>query len=518
MGKTRHSVEKAQATIDPPHTRLDKSLDKNIETLHGIFHDSFDIVFRPIHLPDLGEILILFVNGLVNSDSLDSAVLKPLIFEGDTMKLRTNCSLHQIIKHQLIAIAQTKTAFTIDEIVMEILSAKVAILADGEQQAIIADLHGFQTRTVTEPSSEVAIRGPKEGFTEFLLTNTSLIRRKIVHPGLKMEHFTLGTVTHTSIAVAYIKDIASEPMVDEVRRRISAIEIDSVIDTAYIEEFIEDATFSPYPTIQNTERPDVVATTLLDGKIAIMADGSPNALIVPVSFWAALQSSEDYYERFIFSTCIRLLRLMMYTISLVLPSFYVAITTYHQQLLPTPLLFSIAAAREGIPFPTMIEALIMEFMFEGLREAGLRLPKPVGPAVSIVGALVIGETAVQAGIVSAPMVIIIALTGICSFAIPKFNFGIAHRLLRFPILIMSGVFGIFGLTMGCIFVLIHLVCLRSFGEPYLSPIAPQIFSEMKDSIVRIPRWMMTTRSEFSESTTNRISQRQPANRFSRRRR
>jgi hypothetical protein len=274
------------------------------------------------------------------------------------------------------------------------------------------------------------------------------------------------------------------------------------LGSGYIEEFIEDAPFSPFPQIQNTERPDVVCASLAEGKIAIVVDNTPFVLIVPMTFWTGLQAAEDYYERFLYTTFIRWVRFALLNIALFFPSLYVAITTFHPQLLPTNLIISVAAAREGIPFPAVVEAIIMEFMFEALREAGIRLPKPVGSAVSIVGALVIGQAAVQAGIISAPMVIVVAATGIASFGIPRYNLGIAYRMLRFPILILAGMLGIFGVIVGAISILIHLVTLRSFGVPYLSPLAPRGNGSLKDVLVRAPRWSMNERPTFIKGKDN----------------
>lgn len=248
--------------------------------------------------------------------------------------------------------------------------------------------------------------------------------------------------------------------------------------------------------MNNTERPDGVASALNEGRIAIIIDGTPFVLLLPTVFIHFLQSTEDYYERFLYPTVIRLLRLLVFFTALLAPSIYVAITTYHQEMIPTPLLISIVASRTGVPFPSVLEALLMEITFEALREAGLRLPRPVGQAVSIVGALVIGEAAVQAGLVSRAMVIVVALTGIASFIIPAYNMGISIRLLRFPVMFLAGSFGMFGITFAFLALLIHLSSLRSFGIPYLSPITPINLSGLKDSIFKVPEWMKNKRSTF----------------------
>lgn len=277
------------------------------------------------------------------------------------------------------------------------------------------------------------------------------------------------------------------------QKKNQKIKIDAVLESGYIEEFIEDDTYSPFPQAQYTERPDTVAAQLLEGRFAIFTDNTPFVLTGPITFWRLMQASEDYYERYLMSNLIRWLRYMFLFVALYLPAIYVAVITYHQDLMPTNLMFSVASAREPIPFPAIIEALIMEISFEALREAGVRLPKTIGQTVSILGALVIGTAAVEAGIVSAPMVIIVSLTGIASFTIPRFNLAISIRMLRFPLMFLASIFGIFGIMLGTIILVLHLCNLQSFGIPYLSGISPFKRDEVKDIFVRAPWWTMTRR-------------------------
>jgi hypothetical protein len=472
---------------------LSADISINMNTLKGAFQNCSDVVFHPIQNNMQIKMLVVYIDGLVDTKTLDQVVLKPTIFEGTPDGLESASSLRQVVEKQLIAIGQVKSVGTIKDVIDGVLKSNVSILVDGMDRALVADLKGYEKRAIEEPAAEMAVRGPREGFTETLRVNTSLIRRRIKSSRLKMESVSLGELTQTDIAIAYIEGIAPESVLEEVRNRVSRIQIDGILDSGYVEDFIEDVPFSPFPQVQNTERPDVVCANLLEGRVAIFVDTTPFTLIVPMTFWTGLQAAEDYYERFVYTTAVRWLRMILLNMSLLLPSFYVAVTTYNHQLIPTNLLISIAAAREGVPFPTMIEAFIMEGMFEGLREAGVRLPKPVGSAVSIVGALVIGQAAVQAGIISAPTVIVVATTGISSFAIPRYNLGTAYRLLRFPILILAGTLGLLGIAVGATCILIHLVNLRSFGLPYLTPAAPQIPRNLIDILIRGPRWSMTHR-------------------------
>jgi spore germination protein KA len=286
----------------------------------------------------------------------------------------------------------------------------------------------------------------------------------------------------------YIKEVANDKIVEEVHKRLDNIDIDGILESGYIEELIQDETFTPFPTMINTERPDIVAAGLLEGRIAILVDGTPFALLLPALFVHFFQASEDYYQRFDIGTLLRMLRYLSFFLTLLVPSVYVAATTFHQEMLPTPLLISLAAQREGVPFPAVVEAMMMEVTFEILREAGVRMPRAVGQAISIVGALVLGEAAVQAGIVSPVMVIVVSITAISSFVSPTFNMAIATRIIRFIFMLLAATFGLYGIAVGLLAMALHLCSLRSFGIPYMSPMAPLIAADQRDTIIRFPHW------------------------------
>ncbi|WP_219838400.1 spore germination protein [Paenibacillus sp. R14(2021)] len=472
-----------------PQDHFYASLKDNEAMLRTIFSGCSDICFQLLPLSADSSLLFVYILGVVDTKTVVPGLFQSWVTERagrDGESIAANA----LIKQYFAAVHTLETTEDCKTFVEAVLQGNLGILLNGEKQALYVDICGTDHRGVEEPSSENAIRGPRESFTETIFINLNLIRRRIQTPRLKSESIIAGKLSKTKISLMYIDGIAKPDMIALVKERLSRIKIDSVLESGYIEEFIEDKSFSPFPQIQNTERPDIVAAALLEGKAAIVTDGTPYVLIVPMTFWTAFQSVEDYYERFIYATLIRWTRFSLFFVSLYLPSMFVAITTFHPQLLPTNFLYSITMAREGVPFPSVIEALLMEFLFEGLREAGIRLPQVVGSAVSIVGALVIGQAAVQAGIVSAPMVIIVSMTGIASFAIPRYNMGIAFRILRFPLLILSGSLGLYGIAMGTIIILIHLVRLESFGVPYMSPIAPLQLDELKDTLIRAPRWGM----------------------------
>ncbi|OCT13577.1 spore gernimation protein GerA [Paenibacillus pectinilyticus] len=447
--------------------KVSESMTINQDVMHEVFQNCADVVIRPLKLPDQANILLVYIEELTDSNKLEEII--------------SAC----MISREVDRLTQFKMEVHYSEIIAKVLKGCTAIFLDGNPFGYMAELTAFKQRAINEPSNEASIRGPREGFTEDLKTNLSMIRRKISNSKLKFENLQAGELTHTSFVVAYIEDKVKPELLQEVRARLQAFHTNQLLDSGYIEEFIEDKSLSLFPQIQNTERPDTVSASLLAGKVAIIVDGSPNALLLPMTFWAGFQAAEDHYERFLYVSAVRLLRFLLAIMSCLVPSIYVALTTFHPQMIPLALMLSISAAREGIPFPSVIETLLMELMFEGLREAGLRLPKAIGSAVSIVGALVIGEAAVQAGFISAPIVMIVAGTGIASFAFPSYSLALPFRMLRFPLLISGGVLGLYGIAIGIMFIMIHLVTLKSFGMPYLKPVAPIGATFWKDTLIRM---------------------------------
>ncbi len=511
-------MKKFRWLTEPKHNKISRKktnqkvgleLDKNINLLKVLFNDCSDVVFRPFQAGNL-KVCILFVDGFIDSSSIEVNGIKQILNEIGKEELNAD----ELMKH-IIAISSVSKTSDLDEAVKSVLKGNTVLFVDGAANALIFDAKGGDRRGVEEPQTETAIRGPREGFTEILRVNTALIRHKIRSNRLKILSMDIGNETNTELAILYIEGLASPDLIDEVLTRLKRINIDGILDSGYIEEFIEDSPWSMFPQIQNTERPDTVAANLLEGRVAIIADGTPFVLIVPATFWQFLQASSDYYNRFHISIFLRLLRVVLLFLALELPSIYVAVTTYHQEMIPTKLLLSIAASREAIPFPGIIEALIMEISFEALREAGIRLPQIVGQAVSILGALVIGQAAVEAGIVSTPIVIIVSITGIASFTMPRYNMAISIRLLRFPLMILSGLFGLYGIIIGTMILVTHLCKLRSFGVPYFWPLAPMSFESLKDVFIRVPWWAMDERPDpfiqgDSKRQSENLSPRQPA--------
>lgn len=479
------------------HNAIDKfkdvpirpTIEENNKIMEELFKDSSDIVLRDFEIENGPKALLCYVDGMVTTSAVDAAMKALMILEGGEF------TIDLITEHTLPVVQASKIQFY-KELLMNLLSGDSVLFVDGQDKAVCLGLRGGERRSVSEPETETVVRGPREGFNEHLRTNTSLVRTKIKSPRLKMKSFVIGTETNTNVILTYMAGIANPKLLDEVEDRLSRIHIDGVLESGYIEEFIQDQGYSPFPQMQTTERPDTVAAALLEGRVAILVDGTPFALIAPFGFWQWLQASEDYYERFMVGTLLRWLRLFSLFFALFSPALYIAVSTYHPEMIPTSLLLSIAASREAIPFPAVVEALIMELSFEALREAGVRLPRIVGQAVSILGALVVGQAAVQAGIVSAAMVIVVSMTGIASFTLPRYNAAIAIRMLRFPIMLLASIFGLLGIMIAAMVVVGHLAKLSTFGVPYLAPVTPIDTSDMKDIMVRAPWWKMRKRPRY----------------------
>lgn len=478
-----------------------ESLNLNIDALKTELGYSTDFIVRQVEFNGTA-LAVFYIEGLADGDVIQQSVLKPISEElkENQYPLET---LIDTLCTKILTNAQVSGRFERKDLITAILSGDTLLLLDGCQEGIIIGTKGWVDRGVTEPSSQNVVRGPKDAFTETLRVNTALIRRRVKHPSLRIETKQIGRLTVTDIAIVYIDGVVDPKVVKEVHSRLDDINIDSILETGYIEEFIQDKTFTPFPTIYNSERPDAVVASILEGRVAIIVDGTPFVLTVPTLFIEFFQASEDYYQRADFASLIRLLRFMSFLMAMLVPAAYTAVTTFHQEMLPTSLLISLAANREGVPFPTVIEVIIMEVTFEILREAGIRLPKAVGTAISIVGALVIGEAAVTAGLVSPAMVIVVSFTAITSFVIPSYNMGIAVRMIRFAFIFLAATFGLYGIVLGAIILVLHLCSLNSFGIPYMASVGPFHLSDQKDSLIRLPWTLMKTRPSYIKTNPTR---------------
>ncbi|MFE4427428.1 spore germination protein [Peribacillus butanolivorans] len=487
---------------------LKTSLEGNIQHVKQQLGNSEDIVIREIQIGKEGifKACIFYTDGLVDTSSIQNFIMESLMLDinpDQEQMISYQQNVLQVLKGRILAVGDIQDVTKFSSLFTSLLSGDVILLLDGYAQGFTIGMRGGKDRGVMESTTETVVRGPKEGFTENLRTNTALIRRKIKTPQLWLESKKIGKLTKTDVAIMYIDGIVNDKVVKEVHRRLDRIDIDGILESGYIEELIQDETHTPFPTMYYSERPDVIAAELLEGKVAILVDGTPIVLVVPALFVSFIHSAEDYYQRADIATLIRLLRFFTIIIALLGPSLYIAITTFHQEMLPTRLLISLSAQREGVPFPAFIEALMMEVAFEILREASLRMPKAIGQAISIVGTLVIGTAAVEAGIVSAAMVIVVAITAISSFVLPSFTISMSIRMLRFPMMALAASFGLFGIIVGVIALVLHMCSLRSYGVPYMSPFAPFIGEDMKDTLIRVPRWGMFARPRLISQKNNK---------------
>lgn len=487
--KSLKSILRFRRSIPPVihHSELEPlpdftpNLNYNLFHMKDTFADCSDIVFHSFRIGGQTEAVLIYIDGLTDTELLDQQVLTPL-------KESSVCDqdMEDILRH--IAVSSKKSVQSLTDAAEEITAGNSVLIIDQLTNGLSFGLTKWEKRSIEEPSAESVVRGPREGFVESIRDNTAMLRRKIKSPHLKMKTWNIGHYSQTRVIVAYMEGIADPVLIEEIANRLQRIDIDAILDSEYIEEMIEDHPYSPFPQFLKTERPDVAGANLMEGRVVILVDGTPMSLVAPVTFFSLLQSPEDYYQRYWISTAIRWLRYLFLLVALLGPSFYVAIVSFHQEMIPTTLVLTMATSRAQVPFPALVEAILMEITFEALREASARLPKQVGAAVSIVGGLVIGQAAIQAGLVSSPMVIVVAITGIASFLIPDYSTGASVRLLRFPIIALSGFLGLFGLLLGVILLLIHLLSLRSLGVPYLEPLAPLKTRQLGDVLVKSPIW------------------------------
>jgi len=496
--ETAHKVPTPQPVKEEEDVPLSPDIRKNIARLKATLGGSDDIVFREFKINNASELeaALIFIDGLTNKDHLQRDLLAPLmLFANQTGQAEWASGRRgfEALKSRLLTMTEIKDASTLRECIEAVLAADAVLLIEGSERAILLGVKTWEHRPVMEPTSERIVRGPRDGFNELFKSNIALVRRRIKSPYLRVKYARVGRRTQTDIAIMFEEALADPALVTEVYRRMQFMDVDGILDSGYIEQYIEDSPYSPFPQVQHTERPDRVAAALLEGRVAILVDGTPFAIMVPATLSNFLPTPEDHYERWLLMTGVRVIRTVSLFVGILLPALYVAITTFHHEMIPRQLVLTITAARVGVPFPAMVEALVMEVTFELLREGGIRVPGPIGPTIGIVGGIIIGQAAVVAGLVSPIMVVVVAVTAIGSFAVPSFNVGLALRLLRFPLILFAGAFGLYGVMAGVIIILMHVVSLKSFGVPYLAPIAPSNSQALKDTIVRAPLWSLTHR-------------------------
>ncbi|MEC5241371.1 spore germination protein [Bacillus mycoides] len=478
-------------------TKTDKTIEKiqtsNLKelknTLDNIFDISADLIEHPLQLKTNTNILLYYFEGLTDGVALKGNVVTPLLQEVNEDS--------QIFNSNIIA-THTKIVYTWNEIKEGLLEGQCVLFMEGEKRSLLINTKGWAERAIQEPISEVTIKGSHDGFIENATKNIGLIRRYIPSTELKIKKMTIGERATSLVYLIYLGDVANEDVVQEIETRICKIKTDAVLSIGELSNFTKDQNWTPFPQAYLSERPDAISNHILDGKVAVLIDRSPGAMIVPMNLIGFFQTPDDYNIHWLIASFFRLLRFAGFIIAIFLPAIYIAIVSFHFEIIPLDLYTSIATSRVKVPFSPLLEAFIMEITLEMLREAGIRLPQPIGQTIGIVGGIVIGQAAVQAGLVSNVMVIIVSITAIASFIVSNYDLSSCIRLIRFPMMLLAYFYGVVGIVSGLMLLFAHFVSLTSYGSPYGLPIAPFRLQELKDSFVRFPISMITTRSSTGQ--------------------
>jgi spore germination protein KA len=476
------------------------SLQDNINNMKKLFIDDDIFVLREVvnKFDQKQHYAIAYCNGLINNAIINDNIIKPLILS----KLTINNTNTKLLIEQVLQINDIKTTNQMKDIIENVEYGDVILFIDGCAEALILDTKQFQLRSIMEPESEKIIVGPREGFTESIVVNTSMIRRKLRTNELKFKMLTIGEKSNTKVCLCYIDSIVDKNILDEIIKRLNKIKIDAVIDTNYITELTRDNPYSPFRTTGYSEKPDVIVGKILEGRIAIILDGTPAVLSIPYLFVENFQSGEDYYLSYYYTSFARVLRILGFLFTIFLPAFYVAIVAFHKEMLPTPLFISIAISRQSVPLPAALEMVVMLFVFDVLQETGVRMPSNIGQALSIVGAIVIGQASVEAKLVSAPMIIIVAFTGITNLLVPKLNAPVIY--IRIILLILASSLGLFGFLIGVSLLFIHILNLKSFGVNQININGSLHFNNVKDALFRVPLWDMKKRPKVLSNNETRL--------------
>lgn len=482
----------------------------NVEVLRRLFENCGDVVQKSFlleRIPKPVRIHIIYIDGLTDNGMVEETIIKPLTYEWrGTRETGLGQNVWESILYREAQTVDIVREPSFDNAVASVLKGDTAIFVDGYDEALVLSTKKLPLRGISENDTEAGMRGPKDSFNEGFRQCTALIRRRIRDAKLKCEQGSIGQRSRTDYALMYLEDVAKPELVQNIRERINKYDIDAIFDSGMAEHLMEEKWYSPFPTFQSTTRPDKVAAGIVEGRVAVVFDNSPEVILAPSNFNMLLQASDDYYNRWAVGTFARVLRYIAAFLAIAFPGFYIAVTVYHSEMLPTRLLYAIASARSLVTFPIVVEVLIMEFLFELLREAGIRLPGPLGNTIGVVGGLIVGQAAVDAGIVSTIVVIVVALTAIASFAIPNEEFASVFRLLKFFIILTSAVYGLYGFLLGLLIVAVHLSELKSFGVPYMMPMVSGSVDGMqgkKDFVFRAPIKSMVKRPIWARGE-NRI--------------
>lgn len=483
--------DKCPGNEAPQYTQLKADLSENLYRFNSLYENCSDFILKQFVVCGQRAAAMMMDN-MIDKVTLSESVLNPLTTAVPPNGIQSAEDKFVWLRDYTLSAIDQKEIFTVEDCVARLMAGFVIILYDGVARGLSIGLQAFPYRSISEPSTERVLRGSREGFVEALHINLSMLRRRIRNPALKFEPFYVGNDSKTEICVTYIEGIASETVVSELKRKINHINLDSVMASGYIQSYLESQPSTIFPTVGTTERPDTLCAKMEEGRVGVIVDGTPVALIVPFLFVENFQNIDDYAVGPYYATFTRIIKFIGFFISFLLPALYVAIGSYQQSLLPSQLLFTLAKAEEATPFSLLVEALIIQLFYEMLREGGLRLPKQMGFAINIVGAFVIGQSAVSAGIIGAPMVIILALTATTSFVVPTLYE--PSVLMRFGFIFLAGISGLYGVLLGCAFLVLHVSSIKSYDVPYSSPLSPFRLYAMRDMVVRAP-WQILSQKK-----------------------
>lgn len=480
---------------------LNTSLVKNIEVLEEMFRDCDDVVKKEFLFRRKDGAVsgyMIYIDGLTDGDMVQQHVIHPLQLR---YRMDVETDIWSAFFYSEIDMADLREEPSFDKMVLAVMRGDTALMLDGYDRAIVISSKKLPVRSIEESETEAVMRGPRDSFNESLRMGTALIRRRIKDPKCKIVQHQFGERSRTDYAVVYMEDLVPDGLVDQIEEQLGRYRTDAIYDSGMLAHYMNQKWYSPFPVIQSTERPDKVAASILEGRVAVIVDNSPEVLLLPATFNTYFQAADDYYNQWSVATFARILRYIASILAIGLPGFYIAITCFQVEMLPTKLLMAIAQARSNVTFPIVLEVLLMELEFELLREAGIRLPGPMGNTIGIVGGLIVGQAAVEAGLVSTIVVIIVALTALASFTIPNESFASAYRLLKFFLIIVSAIWGLYGFILGIVVIGIHLSGLTSYGIPYMTPAVsmPDGRKEScKDFVLRLPIYLMRKRPVFTK--------------------
>ncbi|WP_162595878.1 spore germination protein [Bacillus sp. CGMCC 1.16541] len=475
LGKSKYERQKykSKPSASNVNEQVSEHLQENIDYIHQLFNLAPTLTFRSLHVEEKESVVVYF-SELVDEKVISEFIISPLIEQ------------EQVASSLSVSVGQVTKEANWTNIVEQLLNGKSILFVDGHVEAWVLSTIGGVNRNIEDSVFETTLKGSHLGFVEEAERNIALIRRFLPTTDLKIVEMTIGTQYKNTVYLLYLESVVNDEYVSEMKERLSAVKMEGLLNIGQIAELIEDNQYSPFPQFILTERPDFVSLELLEGRVCVVLDRSPSTLIAPSSIMSFLKSVDDYTTRWMSASFIRMLRFLALGISIFLPAIYIAIISFNYEIVPIRLLVTIGDSRAQVPFDPLIEALIMEVTLEMLREAGIRLPSPIGQTVGIVGGIVIGQAAVEAGIVSNLMVIVVSLTAISSFIIPNYDMSIGVRLLRFPMMVIASMFGIVGVVIGLMTLIGHVISLDSLRTPYGLPFAPVTYKEWKDSIVRLP--------------------------------